>query len=44
MFKEALKQLILNDDGTIDAPVIEPAAVMPDAESDTSAFEPKIKY
>ena len=28
-FKEELKEIILNDDGTIDAPVIEPAAAVP---------------
>ncbi len=29
-FKEHLEEIILNDDGTIDAPVIEPALAMPD--------------
>ncbi len=29
-FKEHLEEIILNDDGTIDAPVIEPAQAMPD--------------
>src|SRR5207253_4887494 len=29
-FKEAIEGVTLNDDGTIDAPVIEPAQVMPD--------------
>ena len=29
-FKEHMEEIILNDDGTIDAPVIEPARAMPD--------------
>ncbi len=31
-FEEALQSFILNDDGTIDAPVLEPASHMPDTE------------
>ncbi len=32
MFKSSLKSFVLNDDGTIDAPIIEPASRVPDKE------------
>ena len=38
-FEEAIESFILNDDGTIDAPVIEPASRMPDKELTPVALE-----
>ena len=38
-FAEAMQSFILNDDGTIDAPVIEPASRMPDKELNPVALE-----
>jgi NAD+ synthase (glutamine-hydrolysing) len=38
-FEEAMQSFILNDDGTIDAPVIEPASRMPDKELTPVALE-----
>jgi NAD+ synthase (glutamine-hydrolysing) len=38
-FESALQSFILNDDGTIDAPVIEPASRVPDKELNPLAFE-----
>ena len=38
-FEEAIESFILNDDGTIDAPVIEPASRMPDKELNPAALE-----
>ena len=38
-FEEALQSFVLNDDGTIDAPVIEPASRMPDKELNPVALE-----
>ena len=38
-FEEAIQSFILNDDGTIDAPVIEPASHMPDKELNPVALE-----
>lgn len=39
MFEEALQSFIVNDDGTIDAPVIESASRMPDKELEPTALE-----
>jgi NAD+ synthase (glutamine-hydrolysing) len=39
MFKEALQAFTLHDDGTIDAPVIEPASRMPDKELEPNGLE-----
>jgi len=39
MFEEAIQGFILNDDGGIDAPVIEPASRMPDKELEPTEFE-----
>jgi NAD+ synthase (glutamine-hydrolysing) len=39
MFEEAVQSFILNDDGTIDAPVIEPANRMPDKELNPVGLE-----
>lgn len=39
MFEEALQGFILNDDGSIDAPVIEPASRMPDKELEPSGLD-----
>jgi NAD+ synthase (glutamine-hydrolysing) len=38
-FEEAIQSFVLNDDGTIDAPVIEPASRMPDKELNPVALE-----
>ncbi len=38
-FEEALQSFILNDDGTIDAPIIEPASRMPDKELSPAFLE-----
>ena len=38
-FQPALQSFILNDDGTIDAPIIEPASRMPDKELNPAALE-----
>jgi len=38
-FQSALQSFILNDDGTIDAPIIEPASRVPDKELNPSALE-----
>jgi NAD+ synthase (glutamine-hydrolysing) len=38
-FEEAIQSFILNDDGTIDAPVIEPASRMPDKELNPVSLE-----
>ncbi|MBK8611467.1 MAG: NAD+ synthase [Chitinophagaceae bacterium] len=42
MFIEAVKSFVLNDDGTIDAPVIEPAGRMPDKELEPAQLEPEL--
>ena len=39
MFEEAMQLFVLNDDGTIDAPVIEPANRMPDKELEPNGLE-----
>jgi NAD+ synthase (glutamine-hydrolysing) len=41
-FKEELKEIILNDDGTIDAPVIEPAAAVPGLILEPLYFTPEL--
>ena len=38
-FQSSLQSFILNDDGTIDAPIIEPASRVPDKELNPSALE-----
>ena len=38
-FEEAIQSFVLNDDGTIDAPVIEPASRMPDKELNPLTLE-----
>jgi NAD+ synthase (glutamine-hydrolysing) len=40
VFAEALANITVNDDGTIDAPIIEPASRMPDAELNPATLEP----
>lgn len=42
MFKEAFETVILNDDGTIDAPVIEAADRLPNTELDVKDFQPEL--
>jgi NAD+ synthase (glutamine-hydrolysing) len=42
MFKEAFETIVLNDDGTIDAPVIEEAAYVPDEELQVKEFQPEL--
>ncbi|HEX5152633.1 MAG TPA: NAD+ synthase [Parafilimonas sp.] len=42
MFKEAFETVVLHDDGTIDAPVIEHAAHLPNAELDIRDFNPEL--
>lgn len=39
MFEEAMQGFILNDDGSIDAPVIEPASRMPDKQLEPTELE-----
>jgi NAD+ synthase (glutamine-hydrolysing) len=39
MFESALQSFILNDDGTIDAPIIEPASRVPDKELNPAGLE-----
>jgi NAD+ synthase (glutamine-hydrolysing) len=42
MFKEALEGVVVNDDGTIDAPILEPASRVPDKELVPETLEPKL--
>ena len=42
MFKEAFETVVLNDDGTIDAPIIERAEYLPNAELTISEFNPEL--
>jgi NAD+ synthase (glutamine-hydrolysing) len=42
MFKEAFETVVLHDDGTIDAPIIEQAAYLPNAELDIRDFNPEL--
>lgn len=42
MFEEAIETVVLNDDGTIDAPVLERAEYLPDAELDIKEFQPQL--
>lgn len=42
MFVEAVEAVTLNDDGTIDAPIIEPASRVPDKELTPSGLEPEL--
>ncbi len=42
MFKEAFETVVLNDDGTIDAPVIERAEYLPGAELVIKEFQPEL--
>src|SRR6185503_12197032 len=41
-FKEELREIILNDDGTVDAPVIEPAAAVPGLIFEPLYFTPEL--
>ncbi len=42
MFTEALESVILLDDGTIDAPILEPASRVPDKELNPVTLEPEL--
>ncbi len=42
MFEEAMTGVILLDDGTIDAPIIEPASRVPDKELNPATLEPEL--
>jgi NAD+ synthase (glutamine-hydrolysing) len=42
MFDEAFETVVVNDDGTIDAPVIETAEHLPSAELDIREFQPEL--
>ncbi|MDB5209607.1 MAG: synthase [Sediminibacterium sp.] len=42
MFEEAFEYAIVNDDGTIDAPIIEPASRVPDKELNPITLEPEL--
>lgn len=42
MFDEAFETVVVNDDGTIDAPVIEAADKLPNAELDIKEFQPEL--
>ncbi len=41
-FKEAVKEIVLNDDGTVDAPVIEPAVALPGTLLEPLHFLPEL--
>ena len=42
MFEEALESVVLKDDGSIDAPIIEPASRVPDKELNPATLEPEL--
>ncbi len=42
MFEEAFESVVLLDDGTIDAPIIEPAGRIPDKELNPATLEPEL--
>ena len=42
MFKEAMETVVLNEDGTIDAPVIERAEYLPNTELNIREFQPEL--
>lgn len=42
MFEEAFESVVLLDDGTIDAPIIEPAGRVPDKELNPATLEPEL--
>lgn len=42
MFEEAMDSVVLQDDGSIDAPILEPAARMPDKELNPATLEPDL--
>ena len=42
MFKEAIEAVTLNDNGSIDAPIIEPASRVPDKELTPAGLEPEL--
>ncbi len=42
MFKEAIEGVVLNDDGSIDAPILEPASRIPDKELNPVTLEPEL--
>ncbi len=41
-FKETMETVLLNDDGTIDAPILEPASRVPDKELTPATLEPDL--
>jgi NAD+ synthase (glutamine-hydrolysing) len=42
LFEEALDSVVLNDDGTLDAKIIEPASRVPDKELNPATLEPEL--
>ncbi|MEN9686422.1 MAG: hypothetical protein RLZZ28_2208 [Bacteroidota bacterium] len=42
MFREAMEGVVLHDDGTIDAPIVEPASRVPDKELNPATLEPEL--
>ncbi len=40
MFEEAMESVVVNDDGTMDSPILEPASRVPDKELNPAALEP----
>ncbi len=42
MFEEALEGVMVNDDGTLDAPIVEPASRVPDKELVPATLEPEL--
>jgi NAD+ synthase (glutamine-hydrolysing) len=42
MFTEAIESVVLNEDGTIDAPILEPASRVPDKELNPATLEPEL--
>ena len=42
MFEESMQSVVLLDDGTIDAPIIEPASRVPDKELNPATLEPQL--
>ena len=42
MFGEAIETVVLNDDGSLDAPILEPASRVPDKELNPATLEPEL--
>lgn len=42
MFEEAIETVVLNDDGSLDAPILEPASRVPDKELNPATLEPEL--